>query len=59
VGFLWGSPSLRWHREDLIDARQQTAMRRMLKLGHLISRHSPLEGASVPEAVIAVLMYHG
>jgi hypothetical protein len=44
---LWdfvGSPGLGWRREDLIDARQQMAMPRVLKLGHLISRHSPSEG---------------
>jgi hypothetical protein len=33
-------------------------MPKVLKSGHLISRHSPSEGASAPDAVIAVLGYH-
>jgi hypothetical protein len=54
VGFLWGSPGLRWRREHLVHARQRTAMPRLLEPGHLISRHSPSEGISAPGAVIAV-----
>jgi hypothetical protein len=71
VGNLWGRPETRTcgifvgiarpagrRHEDLAGARQQTAMARVLKPGHLIGRHSPSEGAPAPGAVIAVLRYH-